>query len=81
MTDVIGVSLTPKENGMHVGIRGIGPRYDAVWSMLNRLPQDHMTDPWDDFPWSGFTTQYEYIFLEIGKIAGVENVYIERNDE
>lgn len=80
MTDIIGISLTPKENGICVGIRGMRPKYMAVWAMLNKLPREHMTEPWDDFPWSGFTTQYEYIILEMGKIAGTENVYISRDD-
>lgn len=76
MQDVVGVWVIPTEDRaeMCVGIRGVGPKYNAVWAKLQSFPCDHFTAHWMDFPWSGFTTKYEYIILEIGKIVGTENM-------
>lgn len=73
-TDIIGVVFGAKDNKLTIRIRGIGPTYDKTWKMLDSMPHHMFEDSWDNFPWSGFSTRYEIIPLEIGKIVGIENI-------
>lgn len=79
--DSISVIITPCPRGkVEIRIRGVGHRYDSVWDMINQLPEDHVFDPWDNMPWSGFSTQHEIVILEIGKIVGTENISVEHRE-
>lgn len=73
-TDIVCVVFGADVDKMTIRIRGIGPTYDKTWKMLNSMPCHMFEDSWDNFPWSGFSTRYEIIPLEIGKIVGIENI-------
>lgn len=60
MSDTLGVIYKIKAPGVYsIRIRGFGPRYDNLWALLSFMidrDQTLVSEEWDDFPWSGFTT-------------------------